>query len=126
MFAKLVYDNKDVAIEVLKDTRKRIVSKEDVFVCVAFYRSQGMYYKDRPYELKQRIAVSIARTVNKSLDGQSYISGWLEASKHVPAGYFHCGPGEKNYKIWQTRMRELREYRLRWIDSMIEEIENAR
>ena len=95
--------------ELLKQAKKAIKSRKHRYICVALQAITGYKYQKPVIEENQRKALEIVEYI-ESLLGQSYtVESWLF----------------DNHKIMIHKEKHYRDYRLRWLDKLIEDYEKA-
>jgi len=100
-------DEKKAAIKLLKSAHNKIRDGLNSLVCNAVEDSEESY-------MDIRVSQFIRNEISHRLEGYGYVTSWLR-NNHSPAQALHDADHSQFYVL-------AREYRLRWIDSMIKEI----
>ena len=98
------------AVKLLKNARERIEQHRNDWVCTAISNSAyDLSLSGGGFKFANRIAERLRRNISKSLEGHAYVDHWLAQKKNIPAR--------------DLTKDAVRAYRLRWIDSMIAQLE---
>lgn len=95
--------DKGIAIEILQQAKCRIKNYQDDWVCYAIVNSSSGGHN---------IADRLVNLIDDRLDGHALVSCWLAAQPGVKRADTNCD-------------ETMRLYRMRWIDSMIKEVEEV-
>lgn len=108
-------EQKALAVEILKDARGRVQRRQESWVCCAIGDVSDIadiqIFKRRYPQSTERenIGKALKNEIQRRLDGCVFVTGWLRDQ------------GIDEVLVYDED--NARQYRLRWIDSMIEELQ---
>lgn len=103
-------------LELLYGARDRISNRSYNYICLAIY---GTYSQLRYTVELQMAMVDLEMHIETMLWDSSTVEEWLFRRGYIPTIYYF--PGRKGV----VQKKRVREYRIRWIDHMIEQVKRG-
>lgn len=103
-------EEQKAGLRLLKKARTKIKNKTQDYVCVALTASRRVAGEGGWVNyLDTDVATKLRQEIRVRMNFRTFVDQWLEHVKGIP--------------YQQLTSKNMREYRLRWIDSMIKELE---